>query len=376
MKIRSCAFVLPASVLLAAAAATAQPTNTTLPSGWSWDNLGSNVFDTGTVGTPRGGGNGQTTGPFTDTSFGVMNEPGTPWFTGGDLSSQQLIQRQIFGNIGTNGAPGFRNFNFGYTGPNGPTIAGPINTTNGSNFPFTAAERRSVTLNHWNNTNPDAGGVATFGQIVWVPTAAVLNVGQGWGGDDMIIRAIGGGAGQTTRVRVDANIDIAASTTAFGGLTSSGNRINVNGISTFNDPASLGNYDMPWGFNVGLAAGQISLTRDVSDAVFKNGVFIGDPQAGLSPNSVGAGITDSFNVLASLVQTGGTFSVQFDSSAELFISRQFGNADARAQMGPGMEGNASLVVTYTAYRAVPAPASAALLGLGGLVAARRRRSVN
>lgn len=354
------------------------PTNTSLPGGWSWQPLAGGTYDTGTVGTPRGGFNGQTTGPFNDTSYGVMNEPSTPWFTGGDLSAQQYIQRQAFGNFGTvvpPTAPGFRNFNFAYTGPNGPTVNGPLPTGNGQNFPATAAERRSVSINNWNNAFPDAGGMASFGQIVYVPISASLTVGQGFGGDEMVLRAIGGNNGGTSEFRIDANINSRWSTSSFGSLTNSNNTLNVNGIVRFNDPgASFGSYEMPWGFNSPLAAGQISLTRASGGGfVLDQGTNIGVPGAGIGANSVGVGLSDSYNVLSGLLQNGSAASFTFDSAAEIFVNRNFGNADGRAQMGPGMEGTVRLVVQYAAYQAIPAPASAGLLAIGGLVALRRRR---
>lgn len=366
-----------AGLLALAGVAVAVPTNTTLPGGWSWQPLAGGSYDTGLVGTAQGGGNGQTTGPFNDTSYGVMNEPGTPWFTGNDLTSQQYIQRQAFGNFGTGSPPGpagFRYYNFGYGGQPGPTFTSPA-TAAGTNFPATGREQRGVTVNQWNNTAPDAGGVASFGQIVRVPIAATLSVGLGWGGDDMLLKAIGGPAGGVSEFRIDANIDAAWNTSAFGGLSSAGNRINVNGIARFNNPGpAIGNFDMPWGFGVPLAAGQISLTRGFQDFVQVEGVQIGDPGQGLTPNSVGYAFTKNFNVLAAISQDGSPFSVDFASAAELFISRLAGVADARAQMGPGFEGNVRLVVQYAEFRAVPTPAAACLLGLGGLVAARRRRA--
>lgn len=364
------------TVLAIAGSAFAAPSNTALPGGWTWQPIAGGNYDTGLVGTPRGGGNGQTTPPFTDTSFGVMNEPGTPWFTGSDLSSQQYIQRQLFGNFGTGSPPGpagFRYYNFGYGGLAGPTFTAP-GTAAGTNFSATTAEARKVSLNQWNNTNPDAGGIATFNQVVYVPVAATLTVGLGWGGDEMIVKAIGGNNGGQTEVRVDANIDASFNTTAFGAISSSGNRINVNGITRFNDPgASIGNYDMPWGFGTALAAGQISLTRGFQDFVQVEGVQVGDPGQGATPNSVGYGFTKNYNVLSAILQNGAAFDVNFAAAAELFINRINGNADARAQLGPGFEGNARLVVTYEAFRAVPTPGAAGLLVLGGLAAMRRRR---
>ncbi len=360
-------FVAPLSALAVAAAASATPTNTTLPGGWSWQPLAGGTYDSGVVGTPRGGFDTQTVPPFLDTSYGVMNESGTPWFTGNDLSAQQYVQTQLFGNFGTGSPPGpsgSRFYNTGYQ-----------STAPGSNFPSTAAERRSVSVNHWNNPFPDAGGVASLNQIIYVPVSASLVVGQGFGADEMQILAIGGGNGQTSRFRADANIRSSWATSAFGGLANANNVINVNGITTVNDPGSaFGFYNVPWGFGSPSASGQIDLFRAGGGGfILDEGVNIGAPGQGIPANSIGVGLSDTYNVLSSILQDGSSFSITFDSSAEIFLSREFGSADARASMGPGMEGNARLIVQWAAFQAVPAPGSAALLALSGLLAARRRR---
>jgi hypothetical protein len=344
--------------------ALAVPTNTTLPGGWSWAPLAGGSF-TSSGATARGGANGQTTGPFTDTSFGVMDESGTPWFTGNDLSAQQYVQRQAFGNFGTGSPPGpsgARFFNPGYQG-----------TGFGSNFPRTASEQRGVTLNHWNNAFPDAGGVATLNQIVYVPVAATLSVGLGWGGDEMLLRIIGGTSGARSQFFVDATLSAGFSSSAFGGINSTGNSIRVNAIVQANDGGS-GSYDVAWGYGASNAS-QVNVSRSGGiDAVFVNGQFVQDPSQGVGPNSVGYGFTNNYNVLSALVQSGGTFNLDFASNADINnLVRNSGNADARASMGPGFEGNATLTVEWAAFQAIPTPGSMALLGLGGLLAARRRR---
>jgi hypothetical protein len=345
-------------------AAIAQPTNTTLPGGggWSWVPVPAmnGTYDTGLQGTPRGGAAGQTVGPFTDTSYGVMDETGTPWFTGSDQSAQQYVQRQLFGNFGTAGASG-RFFNSGFGG-----------TTSGSNFPRAATEQRSATLNHWNNSNPDAGGVASFGQVVFVPVSATLSIGNGFGADEMLLRIIGGNSGQRSQFFIDGTLNQSASTTAFGGITNNA-QIRVNAIVQAND-AGPGSYDVAWGYGASNPS-QVNLSRSGGiDAVFVNGAFVQDPSQGIPPNSVGYSFTQNFNVLSTLVQNGGSFSVLFNASAEINnLVRNSGNADARAQMGPGMEGTARLVVQWQAFRAIPTPGAAALLGLGTLAMTRRRR---
>ncbi|MFN4242659.1 MAG: hypothetical protein ACK4PI_05430 [Tepidisphaerales bacterium] len=363
------------AALAVPAAVWAAPINTVLGPGLSWQSLGTAGYDTGLVRTERGGTNGQTVGPFTDTSFGVMNEVGAPWFTGNDLSAQQYIQRQIFGNFGTSsppGPPGFRYYNFGYTGPAGPTLPPSGPTVAGSNFPFTAAERRTVTANHWNNPFPDIVQTATFGQFVYVPVAATLTVTLGWGGDEALLKIIGGISGRRSTFRVDSNLDASYTTTAFGGLSQTGNRINFNAITEVFD-AGPGDYDVPYGYGAPLAGGQV-LNRDSnSDFVLHRGVFVGDPVQGITPNSVGTSFTDVYSVLSGILQDGSPFTVQFDSSAELFIGRISGDADARANLGPGMEGEIRLVVTYEIFQAIPEPGTLGLLTPALVLGLRRRR---
>jgi hypothetical protein len=342
------------ALTLVAGLAVAQPTNTTLPGGWSWAPVPAmnGAYDTGLLGTPRGGFNTQTTPPFEDTSFGVMNESGTPWFTGSDLSAQQYVQRQRFGNFGTSGQTG-RFFNSGFQ-----------STAPGTNFPQTAAERRGITANHWNNPNPDAGGVASFGQVVYVPVSATLTLGTGYGADEMLLRIIGGNSGARSQFFVDGTLTANASTAAFGGLSNT-STIRVNAVVQANDAGAGNSYNTAWGFgatnNPGVNVGRVGGI----DAVFVNGNFVQDPVQGIPVNSVGYSFSQSFNVLSTLVQTGGTFNVNWDATADINnLVRDSGNADARAQMGPGMEGTARLVVQWAAFQAIPTPGAAGLLALG------------
>lgn len=351
-------------VLSCAGVASAAPTNTSLQSGWSWQAIGGGTYDSGLVGTKRGGTNGQAAGPYSDTSFGIMNEQGTPWYDGSDLSAQQYVQNQVFGNYGTSAPPGpagTRYYNFGFNGTNA-----------GQNFSRATTERRSLSLNHWNNPFKDLGGTATFGQVVWVPVSARLVVGQGFGADEMLLKGIGGNGGGTSKFDITSQISSGFSTAAFGGLSNTNNRIVLGSSVEFFDPGSLGNYDMAFGFGVPLTPGQISLTN--FGTVADEGQVVGFAGQGLTPNSVGVGLSDTYDVLASLLQDGSAFSLTFDASAAIDIARVFGNADARASMGPGMEGNARLVVQWEAFQAVPTPGALALLGLAGLGAARRRRA--
>jgi len=147
----------------------------------------------------------------------------------------------------------------------------------------------------------------------------------------------------------------------------------LNFVVQANDGGS-GSYDVAWGYGASNAS-QVNVSRSGGiDAVFVNGQFVQDPSQGVGPNSVGYGFTNNYNVLSALVQSGGTFNLDFASNADINnLVRNSGNADARASMGPGFEGNATLTVQWAAFQAIPTPGSMALLGLGGLLAARRRR---
>jgi hypothetical protein len=59
--------------------------------------------------------------------------------------------------------------------------------------------------------------------------------------------------------------------------------------------------------------------------------------------------------MSTILEDGSPFTVTFDSAAELFISREFGNADARANIGPGKQGVAQLRVDFQCFQAVPEP---------------------
>lgn len=363
MKTNLCG-IAAGALVVAAGTAFAQPTNTTLPGGWTWQPIAGGTYDTGLVGTKRGGFNGQTSGPFNDTSFGVMDEQNTAWFDGSDLSSQQYVQSQVFGNYGTSSPPGpsgTRFYNFGGNG-----------TSAGQNFSATTAERRTLSINNWNNTNPDAGGVASLGQIVYVPVSATLTVGQGFGADEMLLKAIGGNGGGTSRFQITSSINSQWTTAGFGGISNLFNSVVVGSEVTVFDPGALGNYDVAYGYGANNAGnGLISLNN--FGTVRDNGQVTGNAGQGIPQNSVGTGLSDTYNVLASLLQDGSSATFTFDATAGVGISRAFGNADARASMGPGLEGNVRLVVQYAAFQAVPTPGALVLVGLGGLVAARRKR---
>lgn len=369
--------------------ANAQPTNTAAAAGGAWANVGTGNYTTGQLTTETGGTPGQSAPPYFDTSFGVMDETGTAWFTGNDLSAQQFVQSQVFGDLGAaspspapwglagppaSGDPNARFYNYGYGG-----------TTAGSNFPTTAAEQRSITVNHWNNTNPDAGGTAAVGQQVFVPTSAKISIDFGFGGDEMFFDMIGGNSGQQSKFT--ASVEQLASYTingigaytggASGGLTYTASMQN-------NDAGPGGAYQAAqWG----LGGGGGAVGFDTFGTRTWNGTTLNSATQGIPPNSIGTaiseitGMVDMISIGAgSVEENGGSFAVDFDSSAELtnFI-RDFGNADGRVSFGPGMLGAITYEVNYDVWEvtAIPEPGPSMFLLSASLVVLgrRRRRSV-
>ena len=355
--------------LLASGISQAQPVNTTLPAGWSWVNLGNASYDTGNLTTDSGGVPGQTSPPYSDTSFGIMNEPSTPWFTGNDLSSQQFIQLQDFGDLGAaspSPAPwGFasappagdsqqRFYNYGYQG----TIAG-------SNFPAAATEQRTISVPHWNNANPDAGGVAVGSQEVWIPVSAKISVDVGWGGDEMYFDMIGGGSGPETQYKVTVDHDTSYSITGAGAYTGGSSGEIVYTASVQNLDAGPGAYQAAnWG------QGPTSNAFDVSGMMSWDTTTGSPVTQGIPENSIGTSIFDltgmrEMTIISSMdvIDNGGTFDVVFDSTATLLnILRVSGIADGRFSYGPGMFGQVQYTVEYERYLAmVPEPGGLVLL---------------
>lgn len=370
--------------------AVAQPTNTTLPPGGSWVASGTGTYSTGTLNTETGGSPGQTAPPYFDTSFGVMDEPQTPWFTGNDLSAQQFIQKQVFGDLGAaapSPAPwGFagpppagdsqqRFYNYGYGG-----------TTAGSNFPMGITEQRSLTVPHWNNPSPDAGGVGSAGQVVCIPVSAKITIGMGWGGDEMFLDIIGGDSGQQSNFMISTDIDAAYTINGTGAYTGSANgEILYNADIQNNDAGPGGAYQAgSWGLNNGGTAGAIGF--NTGGSMTWNGTTVTPVSGGIPANSIGTaisevtGMDDMYTLTAAdVVDTGGSFSVDFDGAAMITsIVRNFGNADARASLGPGMAGTVTYEVQYEHWtiEVVPEPSAISLLLVAMMPAVtflRRRR---
>ena len=297
---------------------------------------------------------------------------------------------------GTNSPPGpagARFYNFGYSTP--ATVGQPAQTTSaGDNFPSNAVEQRAVSLNHWNNPNPDAGGVATVGQLVFVPTSATLQIRLGWGSDEMQMAVIGGSTNpgsDTSQFRTDLNV-YGMWEASFDPLTASGKANSVRNLINMNATVQVrnaggGSYGLdgasaiPWGYLTGgdpssaTHGNIVNFFRDsINDQIVREGTYFGEPGKGIPENSTGHAFDKSYNVLSTILQDGSAFTVDFESQAELYLTRNFGDADARVSTGPGMQGQARLLIGYEIYLVVvPEPSRAVLLAGAFVILGLRRR---
>ncbi|MEM1329167.1 MAG: hypothetical protein AAGG07_01265 [Planctomycetota bacterium] len=98
-------------------------------------------------------------------------------------------------------------------------------------------------------------------------------------------------------------------------------------------------------------------------------------QAGPTLGNIFADTTNRIEVFRAQIDftgvTAGTYDVAFELSS---LAIGFGSLDiVRQVIGDATVMNASVTVTPPAQRLIPAPSSAAILGLSGLIATRRRR---
>ncbi len=241
-----------------------------------------------------------------DTSYGINGtDIGCPY-----------VQKQLFGNLGD--------------GRNG----GCDGTSAGENFPVSSTEVRSLTLTDWNNPSPSSG--VTDGAIsgtICIQSEARLRIlsspnpgdlGTGAGGDEMRLEIIGGNSGQQSDFNLTANYDLNWADTRFS--TSGGTGVQtVNQPSlTANDAGSGNNYE--WTTTSG------------------NNTWLFNPTTQL-----GIGDTYGEDFMVTSLEDGGDFDINFTSTASVDISRNFGNADARVQFGPGMQGYAQYEVDYKCW---------------------------
>jgi len=348
--------------LLCAFLGFAQP-STPLPAGYTWVSGGSSTYLNGPFYTGNASGNNSTTccgGVSTtcgsnDTSTGANVQCSTvPWSVVGTPGAS-FIQHQRYGNTGT--------CNNTYADLAVPCNPGVGSTSSGSNWPSTTSETRRITMNNWNNTNPESAISAlplasrTSG-TVWLPTSATLRFrddgignGTGVGGDEFRLTMVGGDNNTCSSWNITATWQLDIDVPAYSSV--SGTKIN-NGISqsltnvpnAVNDP-----YHATNNANHTCCSGGCSFQSTVN-----SWYFLGNTNTASSGN----GFAQGFNILPTLVQNGSTFNVDFKGIFSISIDRfNASSGDARASMGPGMGGKVELEVIYQIWN-IQAPLPVAL----------------
>lgn len=336
-----------------------------LPSGYTWVKSGGDVtYTSGPAYTGNASGNssvsccsgGSTTCGSSDTSFGGNNQCATvPWTVVGTPGAN-FIQAQYDGNIGT-----CDNNLAGLAVPCNPGVGG---TSAGSNWPASTVETRRVTLNHWNNLYPSSAlpALPTSG-TVWLPKSANLAFlddgignGTGAGADEMRLTMIGGVDGSCSSWSISTTYDLSVNVSGpYGGVSGvNGTKISQSVSQTLTNIPNAVNYayNATNGSLHSCCGGGCSFL-----AVNKSWYFPG----GTNTSSYGTGFTQGYNVFSALVQTGGTFNVDFTSNHSISIDRTSGSSgDARATAGPGMGGKVKLDVVYEVWT-IQAPAPVELL---------------
>lgn len=341
--------------------AQAQPSATPAP-GYVWVKTTANATFNGGTGYTGGGNGNQTASPcgntancgVNDTSFGWASQCSTVPSTTVGTPGNNYIQSQVFGN-------------FGQTNANNAANAGlslSCNPATGNpNWANSTSETRRVQLNQWTNTNPNSGVAngASSG-TVFLPVSSKLELlddgvgnGTGVGADELRFTTIGGNGGQCSSFKIVATygmrLNVPAAEFAIVNDAVIPTQTVTQVLGFFPDAGSGNSYNVTDG--VAHNAGCGGITASASSWYFPSGnqaafgTGVGTTNTGASAGNLGAKVYTS---TSNIGQTGGTFNVDFTASANITTTREGGNADGRATMGPGLGGKARYTVTYDVWQ--------------------------
>jgi hypothetical protein len=334
-----------------------QPILRIAPNGTIWVKTSTSVVTNGAAGyTGNASGNltpGTACGTNTscggnDTSLGWNMLCGTVPASTVGTPGNIYVQKQLFGNVGQNNT----------NNPNLANLSLTCNPAAGSpNWPSTTSETRKAVVPHWLNPKKDMAGTAILGEEIYLPTKTELEIlddgvgnGSGTGADELRFTILGGNSGQCSeyfiRAKHDLKLNVADSEfnitanpiiptvsveQTLSGVPDAGsgnsynatdNNLHNNGCGSFLSSANS------WYFNGG------------NQSAFGTGV---------GSSSGGGGVRKLFPNNGTIKQDGSNFDVLFTGNFELELFRNWGNADARATISPGMGGKARVVATYDVW---------------------------
>lgn len=190
----------------------------------------------------------------------------------------------------------------------------------GTSLPASSCEQRAVNLVHWNNANPDSGVTS-------------------------------GATSGTVHLATAAQIEIIDTGSKITGSDNKGFIIGGNGPGNFSEFDTRVDYSMNWHVD------EYSLTGGTGLQMQQFAWNWGEPGGGaeLEMSGWNGYSTDPFETigsevlsvaLGSLIETGGNLEVVFEGNMEMFVSRNYGNADGKVQTVPSLEGEATYTVNY------------------------------
>ena len=190
----------------------------------------------------------------------------------------------------------------------------------GTALPASSCEQRAVNLVHWNNANPDSG-------------------------------VSSGATSGTVHLATAAQIEIIDSGSKIVGSNNKGFIIGGNGPGNFSEFNTQVDYSMNWHVDEYALTGGTGLqTQQFTWNWGEPGGGAELEMSGWNGYSTAPFETIGGEVmtvpLASIIETGGSLEVVFEGNMEMFLSRNFGNADGKVQTVPSIEGEATYTVNY------------------------------
>lgn len=212
-------------------------------------------------------------------------------------------------------------------------------------------------------------------------TVGTLNGQQGWACDAGSIQNAAGGARTGTQYAQMTGTQISGVGTASWGWYTGAGLVPGNQTLVMTCYAGIFNYSGTRTFTAGLDAYDSSVAR--IGAVY----LTSDGNIGVLDGIGGGGATTGLNLALNvyrklqMVANYGTGSINFLVDDVLiytgsFTNTDFGDADIRGTRGSTGTGGGTVQMRFDDYsiEVIPAPGALALAGVGGLLAARRRRA--
>jgi len=197
----------------------------------------------------------------------------------------------------------------------------------GTSLPAASCEQRVINLTHWTNTNPESA-------LPPSPTSGTVHIPQ------------------------DATLELLSAGTKIGGEQNKGFIIGGNGPGNFSEFDTRADYSLGWHVSDYSLSGA-SCTQSQQFA-WNWGEPGGGTQVemsgwnGYSTASFEMSFGESFSIGASMIEEGGgTLEVILDGTVEMFVSRNYGNADGKVQTVPRLEGSAQYTVPYEIWELMP-----------------------